>query len=71
MIEMLTDYQYTIDVTSDAGGEIETWGAEAGYGIISANRMLAWIAKNCQESCSGEWKGPEGLRGLDHTYMEC
>ena len=68
MMEMLTDYQYTTDVTSDAGGKIETWGAEAGYGIISANQMLGWIAKNCQESCSGEWEGPERLRGLEHIH---
>ena len=62
MIEMLTDYRYTIDATSDAGGESETWGAEAGYGIISANQMLDWIATNCQESCSGELERPERLR---------
>ena len=54
MMEMLTNYDYTIDVTSDAGGEAETWGTEAGYGIISAAQMLGWIALNCQESCPGE-----------------
>ena len=54
MMEMLTNYDYTIDVTSDAGGDAETWGSEAGYGIISAEQMLGWIALNCQESCPGE-----------------
>ncbi|CAM9541047.1 unnamed protein product [Ascophyllum nodosum] len=54
MMDMLTNYDYTIDVTSDAGEEPETWGAEAGYGIISAEQMLGWVAKNCQESCPGE-----------------
>lgn len=54
MMEMLTDYRYAIDVMSDAGGEEETWGVEAGYGIISADQMLGWIAANCQESCPGE-----------------
>ncbi|CAN0435025.1 unnamed protein product [Pylaiella littoralis] len=51
--EMLTNYDYTIDLTSDAGGDAETWGAEGGYGIISASQMLAWIAANCGESCPG------------------
>ena len=54
MMEMLTNYDYTIDVTSDAGGEAEIWGNEAGYGIISAEKMLGWVAANCHESCSGE-----------------
>ena len=67
MIEMLTDYRYITDVTSDAGGDIEMWGAEAGYGIIFANQMLGWIATNCQESCSGEWSRPERLRASEHT----
>ncbi|CAN0279349.1 unnamed protein product [Ascophyllum nodosum] len=53
MMEMLTNYDYTIDVTSDAGGEAEIWGNEAGYGIISAEKMLGWVAANCHESCSG------------------
>ena len=54
MMEILTNYDYTIDVTSDAGGEAETWGTEAGYGIISAEQILGWIALNCRESCPGE-----------------
>ena len=62
MMEMLTNYDYTIDVTSDAGGEAETWGTEAGYGIISAAQMLGWITANCQESCPGEWE--ESYQGL-------
>ncbi|CAN0351045.1 unnamed protein product [Ascophyllum nodosum] len=52
MMEIMTNYNYTIDVTSDAGGEVKTWGAEAGYGIMSAAPMLDWVAANCQESCS-------------------
>lgn len=54
MMEMLSDYTYTIDVTSDADGKKETWGTEAGYGNISANQMLGWIAANCQEACPGK-----------------
>lgn len=54
MIEMLTDYDYTIDYTNDAGGDPETWGQEAGYGIISAGQMLAWVEANCADSCPGE-----------------
>lgn len=54
MMEMLTNYDYTIDVTSDADGEAETWGTEAGYGIVSADQMLGWVAANCRESCPGE-----------------
>lgn len=53
MMEMLTNYEYTIDVTSDADGAVETFGTEAGYGIISAEQMLGWIASNCQEACPG------------------
>ena len=54
MKEILTNYDYTIDVTSDAGGEAETFGAEAGYGLISAEQALGWVAANCQESCPGK-----------------
>lgn len=54
MMDMLTNYEYTIDVTSDADGAAETFGTEAGYGIISAEQMLGWIASNCQEACPGE-----------------
>lgn len=54
MMEMLTDYKYTIDYTNDAGGASETWGTEAGHGIISASQMLRWVESNCPESCSGE-----------------
>ena len=53
MIEILTDYDYIIDATSDAGGAPETFGLEAGFGIISADQMLGWVAINCQESCPG------------------
>ena len=54
IMEMLTNYEYTIDYILDAGGAAETWGAEAGYGIISASQMLRWVELNCSESCSGE-----------------
>lgn len=48
---MLRNYEYTIDATSDAGGHPETFGYEAGNGIISAKKMLAWVAANCHETC--------------------
>eukprot|EP00903_Cladosiphon_okamuranus_P022369 g20573.t1 len=51
ILEMLTDYEYTIDYTSD--GETETWGPEAGHGIISAAQMLEWVEANCADSCPG------------------
>jgi len=51
---MLTNYEYTIDATNDDGGAIETWGAEAGHGIISASKMLGWVEANCYESCPGK-----------------
>ncbi len=54
MMEMLTNYEYTIDYTNDADGAPETWGVEAGHGIISAGKMLAWVEANCYESCPGE-----------------
>ena len=54
MLEMLTDYDFTIDVTSDAGGAAETFGSEAGFGIISAQQMCAWVAQNCAATCPGE-----------------
>ena len=53
MMEILTNYDYIMDVTSDAGGAPETFGVEAGFGVISADQMLAWVAANCQESCPG------------------
>ncbi|CAN0342431.1 unnamed protein product, partial [Ectocarpus sp. 4 AP-2014] len=53
IMEMLTNYDYTIDYTSDAGGAAETWGTEAGHGIISAAQMLAWVEENCGEACPG------------------
>lgn len=40
MMDMLTDYDYTIDVVADAGGSSQEFGPEAGYGIISAAQML-------------------------------
>ncbi|CAM9628762.1 unnamed protein product, partial [Ectocarpus sp. 12 AP-2014] len=56
IMEMLTNYDYTIDYTSDAGGAAETWGTEAGHGIISAAQMLAWVEENCGEACPGASK---------------
>ncbi len=53
-MEILTNYEYTLDYTNDAGGAAETWGIEAGYGIISASQMLGWVKANCQEACPGE-----------------
>lgn len=53
---MLSNYDYTLDLTSDADGAAETWGADGGYGIISASQMLAWVAANCGEACPGETK---------------
>ena len=54
MVEMLTDYDYTIDATSDAAGAPETFGPEAGNGIISAQQMCRWVADNCAQACPGE-----------------
>lgn len=54
MMEMLTDYQHTIDATSDAGGAAETLGPEAGNGIISALQMWRWVADNFAATCPGE-----------------
>ncbi|CAN0148641.1 unnamed protein product, partial [Scytosiphon promiscuus] len=51
LMEMLTDYEYTIDYTND--GAAEAWGPEAGHGIISAAQMLAWVKANCAASCPG------------------
>lgn len=60
-MEMLTNYEYTIDYTidytNDADGAAETWGIEAGYGIISAAQMLAWVETNCGAACPGETAG--------------
>ncbi len=53
-MDMLTNYDYTIDYTNDADGAAETWGIEAGYGIISATQMLAWVEANCGAACPGE-----------------
>lgn len=50
-MEMLTNYDYTIDYTSDAGGAPETWGIEAGHGVVSASQMLGWVQDNCREAC--------------------
>lgn len=54
MMEILTDYAYTSDATSDAGGATETFGAEAGYGIIAAKKISLWVAKNCPATCPSE-----------------
>lgn len=51
---MLTNYDYAIDYTSDADGAAETWGTEAGHGIISAAQMLSWVEANCGEACPGD-----------------
>ena len=56
MMEMLTNFDDKVDDTSDAGAEAKTWEAEAGYGRISVNYILGWVARNCQESCPGELK---------------
>lgn len=61
-MEILTDYNHIIDYTSDADGALETFGAEAGYGIISAYQMLSWVEQNCASACPGEnmrggWSG--------------
>ena len=66
MMTMLTNYDYTIDVTSDADGAVETWGTKAGHGIIS-DQVLYWVKKNCQEACPGEREGTEWLRCLEHA----
>lgn len=65
-MEMLTDYDYTIDYTNDAGGDLEAWGAEAGHGIISASQMLAWVEANCAESCPGDT--PQGMGHCRSAY---
>lgn len=51
---MLTDYDFTIDYTSDAGGAAMTYGIEAGFGIVSARKMLDWVEAYCPMSCPGE-----------------
>ncbi|CAM9810968.1 unnamed protein product, partial [Ascophyllum nodosum] len=56
MMEMLTNFDDKVDDTSDAGAEAKTWEAEAGYGRISVNYILGWVARNCQESCPGPAK---------------
>ena len=56
-MEMLTNYDYTIDYTNDADGAAETWGTEGGHGIISARKMLEWVKANCQEACPSEFTG--------------
>lgn len=54
MMEILTNYDYTIDAVADAGGAPETFAPEAGYGIISAQQMCRWVEENCPASCPGE-----------------
>ncbi|CAM9139401.1 unnamed protein product [Discosporangium mesarthrocarpum] len=51
MMEMLADYQYMIDYTSDSNSAEEQFGVEAGHGIISALQMTKWIRKHCPKSC--------------------
>lgn len=55
VLEILTDYDYINDYIGDAGGLPETFGAEAGYGIISASKALAWVERNCPLACPGEF----------------
>lgn len=66
---MLTNYDYTIDYTSDAGGAAETWGTEAGHGIISAAQMLAWVEENCGEACPGDPGGEKTLTKIDAALL--
>lgn len=54
IMDMLTDHEYSIDYTGDADGAAETFGQEAGHGIISASKMLAWVARNCAVACPGK-----------------
>ena len=60
-MEMLTNYEYTLDYTNDADGAAETWGVEGGHGIISAGQMLEWVKKNCGEACPGETRTPHNM----------
>lgn len=50
-MEILTNYEFTIDVISNANDAVETFGTEAGFGIISPKKALAWVAANCPSSC--------------------
>lgn len=70
MMDMLTNYDYTFDYTSDGDGAAETWGAEAGYGIISASKMLAWVEANC-DACSGEERAQYTPSSLDFKAQNC
>ncbi|CAM9859867.1 unnamed protein product [Pylaiella littoralis] len=69
MMEMLTNYDYTIDYISDGDFYAERWGAEAGYGIISARKMLAWVEANCHEACP-EGRCGNGLAGIQTTNLD-
>lgn len=51
IMEMLMNYDYIIDCTSVAGGTAETWGMEAGHGVVSASQMLGWVQDSCREAC--------------------
>lgn len=52
-MEILTDYDYTVDFVGDADGATEAFGGQAGYGIISASKALAWVETNCAAACPG------------------
>lgn len=54
LLEILTDYDFTVDYTADAGGAEETFGIEGGFGIISASKALSWVEQNCALACPGE-----------------
>ncbi|CAM9303784.1 unnamed protein product [Choristocarpus tenellus] len=54
MMEMLTNYDYTIDYVSDAERAERKFGVDAGYGIISALKMTKWVEENCPQTCPGE-----------------
>lgn len=71
MMEMLTNYDYTIDVTSDADGAEETFGVEAGFGIISAEKMLNWVASNCPLSCPGATAPTPAPSETNIIYQGC
>lgn len=58
VLEILSNYTYTIDYISDANGKPETFGPEAGYGIISGSEILSWVRQNCAVSCPGDVSRP-------------
>lgn len=71
IMEMLTNYDYTTDYTNDAGGAAETWGTEAGHGVISAGQMLAWVEANCGAACSGKTQTVSTSERFEETCTSC